>query len=287
MAEPDSKNDGESRKASKARHPKENNHFVRNILVSAIAGIAVLIIAGLFNTVLQVNSLQAKLELLTITLRGPQDIEDIVDELEQGLAQSVSLLSLFESVTTQSDEAINNVRSSTAIAEELSSENEEKLRRGVELADQLLDGDLQEFVETDQFLESVAQRVSPIPNDAVVAFASPRGCPQGWTEFADATGRVVIGQGQGAGLTSRSYRAIGGQERVTLTEAEMPAHTHTVSHSGSGNPNAMGGFLVSRIGPDEMEAEGETNPIGGGQPHENMPPFIALYFCTPETEQPG
>lgn len=42
----------------------------------------------------------------------------------------------------------------------------------------------------------------------------------------DLRGRVVMGQGQGTGLTNRVLGQTGGTETVTLTEAQTPAHTH-------------------------------------------------------------
>lgn len=53
----------------------------------------------------------------------------------------------------------------------------------------------------------------------------------GRTTFAlpDTRGRVVIGAGQGPGLSDYRLGAKGGLERVTLTVAEMPAHSHGAS----------------------------------------------------------
>jgi len=77
----------------------------------------------------------------------------------------------------------------------------------------------------------------------------------GRTTFAlpDLRGRAVIGEGNGPGLTSRPLGSRVGEETVTLSEAEMPVHTHTQS----GIP-------------------GETYAAGGGQAHENMQPSLAM-----------
>src|SRR5262249_11757094 len=50
----------------------------------------------------------------------------------------------------------------------------------------------------------------------------------GQTTFAlpDLRGRTAIGVGQGPGLTDRVVGEQGGAETVTLSTAEMPAHTH-------------------------------------------------------------
>ncbi|MEA1938554.1 MAG: hypothetical protein U9N14_05650, partial [Pseudomonadota bacterium] len=40
-------------------------------------------------------------------------------------------------------------------------------------------------------------QISPVPSGAVMAFDQPRGgCPQGWSPYTPATGRVIVGTGQ-------------------------------------------------------------------------------------------
>ncbi len=53
----------------------------------------------------------------------------------------------------------------------------------------------------------------------------------GRTTFAlpDLRGRVPVGMGQGPGLTPVSQGDKGGNETVSLTAAQMPAHNHTVT----------------------------------------------------------
>ena len=51
----------------------------------------------------------------------------------------------------------------------------------------------------------------------------------------DLRGRFILGSGQGTGLTNRSLSNTGGAETVTLTEAQMPTHSHNVSASTSGS----------------------------------------------------
>ena len=45
----------------------------------------------------------------------------------------------------------------------------------------------------------------------------------------DLRGRFVLSSGQGSGLTNRTTGGTGGSETVTLTEAQMPSHSHNVS----------------------------------------------------------
>jgi microcystin-dependent protein len=57
----------------------------------------------------------------------------------------------------------------------------------------------------------------------------------GTSTFAlpDMRGRVLLHAGQGPGLTPRNEGDTGGAEQVTLTNGQMPAHTHIVTPLGS------------------------------------------------------
>lgn len=134
-----------------------------------------------------------------------------------------------------------------------------------------------------------------VPQDAVIAFDSANGCPNGWTEFSDAAGRTIIGQGSGMvdengkSLSARKHRQHGGEEKVTLNVAQLPEKRlrvlfekppyfiglnnsqdpgYTLRHGGAGSGQGYSEFL--------------TEPLGEGQPHNNMPPYVALYFCKKE-----
>jgi microcystin-dependent protein len=63
---------------------------------------------------------------------------------------------------------------------------------------------------------------------------SPWGQGDGSTTFnvPDLRGKVQVGAGAGPGLTSRSLAGVGGAETVTLTTAQIPAHSHGVSDPG-------------------------------------------------------
>jgi hypothetical protein len=109
---------------------------------------------------------------------------------------------------------------------------------------------------------------------AVIAFDQP--CPNGWTEFTDAAGRVIIGVGRGEGLTSRARGDTGGEEKHTLTVNEMPSHSHAIfrpADPSNDDELFVAGGTIRRSGPLPTER------TGGGQPHNNMQPYIALYFC--------
>lgn len=119
-----------------------------------------------------------------------------------------------------------------------------------------------------------------IPVGAVLPFDKDDGCPEGWSEFASAAGRVIIGVGAGNFdsknnlLTNRRFRDKGGQESVVLSRSQMPKHSHRFGvNRGS---DYQGVRLEDRHG-----AYGgvQTEDAGGNQPHNNMPPYIALYYC--------
>lgn len=103
------------------------------------------------------------------------------------------------------------------------------------------------------------------------------GVGDGSTTFnvPDLRGRVPVGVGQGAGLTNRTANAKGGAESVQLGMTHMPSPD--AADSGAYPP----GFLVLGGSPYTLGSTGAPAYAasiipGGGQAHENMPPFIAL-----------
>jgi microcystin-dependent protein len=102
-----------------------------------------------------------------------------------------------------------------------------------------------------------------------------------------------ISQGQGPGLTSRVLGETGGVAQVKLVQSEMPVHTHTVSAStdastGSDPSNAVwavggqtrGGVPLynANANPPAQMNPTAISEVGGDQPHNNMPPSLALTF---------
>ena len=101
----------------------------------------------------------------------------------------------------------------------------------------------------------------------------------GRTDFAlpDLRGRVPLHPGSGPGLTERRLGDEGGAEQVTLSEAEMPGHSHGVTSAGDGQTiRSLSYFGTEKEVP--QQATGVTDPAGGDQPHDNMPPFQAVNF---------
>ena len=117
----------------------------------------------------------------------------------------------------------------------------------------------------------------------------------GQTTFAlpDLRGRMPIHGGNGSGMTLTVGQTLG-QEQVTLTASQMPAHTHTVAFpadSTVGSTYQPGGKLPSRNAAgipsyssgsnatmNSAVTVGATGGTGGGQPVPIMPPFLCINF---------
>ena len=111
----------------------------------------------------------------------------------------------------------------------------------------------------------------------------------GRTSFAlpDLRSRTPIHRGDGHTLGQKS-----GAETVTLTAAQIPAHTHTAKASSSPGNDATpaGDVLAAGAGVDipyrSPEAanrtalrSGTVTNAGGGQAYNNMQPYQTLAFC--------
>ena len=97
-------------------------------------------------------------------------------------------------------------------------------------------------------------------------------------------GRHPMHPGSGPGLTPRRLGETGGASTHTLTEAEMPAHSHTsraVSTAATtGTPTTSTSRAVpssNTYGPaTDLEAMGDEE--GLGQAHTNLQPYLVLNF---------
>lgn len=110
----------------------------------------------------------------------------------------------------------------------------------------------------------------------------------GRTNFAvpDMRGRAPLHPGQGPGLSPYRWGQVGGSEAVTLTTASLPAHSHALGASNSsGDQTSPAGAVPARDGRDltysDQAPDTDMHPAsitdsGGGQPHNNMPPYLAL-----------
>lgn len=107
--------------------------------------------------------------------------------------------------------------------------------------------------------------------------------PDGWTlcngqnGTPDLQGRFVLGYGEGQGLTNRPMNQRGGEEMVTLSVEQIPAHSHSYSlprgdtNWSNGNGNGVWGGNWGGFNPN-------TGQTGGGHSHNNMPPYQVLAY---------
>ena len=121
----------------------------------------------------------------------------------------------------------------------------------------------------------------------------------GTTTFAlpDLRGRVPIGAGTGTSLTSRLLGEKGGNERASISESEMPVHSHVVtstlnaaeeasSDQAEGNIIAGNGTArFSNTANTTLMSSSISNHVansGQGNSHYNMQPYLGINFiiCT-------
>lgn len=122
----------------------------------------------------------------------------------------------------------------------------------------------------------------------------------------DLRGRAIISEGEGTGLTVRALGDTGGVEVHELTTDEMPEHAHTTQpHTHTNVPHGhlvdvpLTGIDLEGAGVPDITAVGNppfprpttnvsitidnatvtVDSAGGGEAHENMPPFYVLRYC--------
>ena len=72
----------------------------------------------------------------------------------------------------------------------------------------------------------------------------------------------------------------GGEASHTLSEEELPAHTHSANSIGlSSSGYSSGGYAAMRSNNHSQMGDHRTNvsSVGGNKPHNNMPPYLAVY----------
>jgi microcystin-dependent protein len=102
-------------------------------------------------------------------------------------------------------------------------------------------------------------------------------------------GRVPMHPGQGPGLSFRDLGESAGEDTVTLLATELPTHAHSANcNAGMGDQYGPPGnyWATDAGGNNEYDtnatttmAAGAVQNAGGGQPHDNLQPYLTLNFC--------
>lgn len=91
-----------------------------------------------------------------------------------------------------------------------------------------------------------------------------------WQQFAQ--GRCLVGVDTAQAEFNAPLRT-GGAKTHTLTINEIPAHTHTIARGQiqvqSGNQSGVWYGASGTV---------TSSSVGGGQPHNNLQPYIVVYF---------
>lgn len=112
------------------------------------------------------------------------------------------------------------------------------------------------------------------------------------TALPNLQGRAPMHPGRGPGLTDRRLGERGGVETVTLSEAQMPNHNHTLKASAGASDEEGEKSPANRVtgvtqtsrklyGPSAnlTSMAGQALPnAGGSQPHNNLQPFLTINF---------
>ena len=138
-------------------------------------------------------------------------------------------------------------------------------------------------------------------NDALFSLIGTTYGGNGQTTFAlpDMRGRVLLHAGQGPGLTQREQGTSAGAEEVTLNNAQLPAHNHTVTPQGSPSDATLvspaNGVAATKsrttlyapgpgtvpMSPVLTSPAGSNAPVSVMQPYVTVKCFIALFGVFP------
>ncbi|WP_172564577.1 phage tail protein [Vibrio navarrensis] len=131
-------------------------------------------------------------------------------------------------------------------------------------------------------------------NEALYSLLGSNFGGDGRSSFAlpDFRGRVAVGSGSGTGLTPRALGQMFGTETVTLTDDQVPGHSHSFNVSTVTASTTLPvetslasayQYVVSQ--PTDnfvLMSKNAIQAVGSGSPHSNMAPYLALNFiiCT-------
>jgi microcystin-dependent protein len=122
-------------------------------------------------------------------------------------------------------------------------------------------------------------------NQALFALLGTNFGGDGRVTFAlpDLRGRVPISSGQGPGLENYPLGQPGGTEKVALTAAQMPPHTHPLNvfngksdKTQAAQNTLANGSVYSHHSPNAVAATSAIGSSGAAEAHENRQPYLTL-----------
>ncbi|MGP1479307.1 MAG: hypothetical protein ACTTJI_06440 [Capnocytophaga sp.] len=150
----------------------------------------------------------------------------------------------------------------------------------------------QALKELEEEVEKLKKQKQAVPIGLIALWGKPANeIPEGWREYVNLRGKMPIGLDPDysrATTDSQDYALNqllkqGGERSHKLTEAEMAKHHHQQGSLGMLSDYGGGDYIGDRgwgtIEPYVRSySHQNTSPIGGDQPHNNMPPYRVVLF---------
>lgn len=97
-------------------------------------------------------------------------------------------------------------------------------------------------------------------------------------------GRFLVGAGSNGASGNQALNVnagtTGGETNHTLTTSEMPSHRHTTTFDERQMASGTGAWPITAYTPQGSGpfASRESMETGGGQSHNNLPPYLSVYM---------
>lgn len=257
-----------------------------SLAISALSGAAISLAVGfvLFGRSLEtLDVLVGDMAVVKSTLRAFQQFEDTAEAIRARAvdleSESLRLEAAIGAASTLADNSEEQIENLTADFKFRLEDGRSQLARLRTVAGQ------EEFATNPDFIKAIASFIDPLPADLVVASLTPCGNLQSgkWSRYEAASGRFILGESQ-----QYPIGRPGGEAEVSLNNLQLPDHDHRftnkfLAHAPGSNFQQSGiqgnhgntGFV-------HFENRERTFNAGEGRPHNNMPPYVALYFCVKE-----
>lgn len=113
-------------------------------------------------------------------------------------------------------------------------------------------------------------------NPAVTAPTSTSGAM--WERDTDFDARFMVGAGTFPSGASVGLGDEGGEEQVTLTVPQLPAHTHDLILNADTPPPDVELCLATQSDGTQQTTV-TTEATGDGEPHTNLPPYVGIFVA--------